>query len=182
MKFKVNKSGFVTQVKFGRKESGCVIPYNEYGILCANLHTVIWALEDIDVNTPAENSISEDAVIELWEQVSGEWRDKEIEKYALDFTGLFFKYEKQDYALLTVTFSKLYIAVNADFALPFIQAGMYDFYLQVSSPLPKGSQALDLAREADSPFVLAVQSGRFGDLIAFTLPALIPEKEMSYLR
>jgi|GEM_PF-5555980 len=184
MKIKVNKSGFVTRVRYGRNESGSVVPYQRgYSILCANLHTVVWALEDVDVNTPAlETPVSGEAVIELWEQVSGEWRNKEIEKYALNFTGLFFKYEKQDYALLVVTFSKLYVAVKADFVLPFIQAGTHDFYLHTTEDLPpEKDRAIDLAEELCMPIVLAVRSD-LEDLTAFIAPALIPEREMSYLR
>ena len=183
MKFKVNKSGFVTQIRYGRNESGCVVSYQRgYSILCANLHTVVWALEDVDVNTPAKNSISEEAVIELWEKVSGEWHDKEIGKYALNFTGLFFKYEKQDYALLMVTSSNLYVAVKADFVLPFMQAGTHDFYLHTTEDLPpEKDRAIDLTEELSTPIVLAVRSD-LEDLTAFIAPALIPEREMSYLR
>lgn len=183
MKFKVNKSGFVTQVRFGRYESGDVVPY-KHGILCANTYMVVWVPDGADVKAPSgEVLVSGETLVGLWEEVSRKRHDEKSEKYSLDFTGLLFKYGKQDYVLLTVASSRLYIAVVADFAMPFIQAGTHDFYLQVSSPLPEGNQeALDLAREADSPIVLAVESGRFGDLTAFVLPALIPEWEMSYLR
>jgi len=185
MKIKVNKSGFVTRVRYERNESGSVVPYQRrYGILCANLHTVVWALEDVDVNTPAlETPVSGEAVIELWERVSAEWYSEKFEKHLLEHTGLFFKYDKQDYMLLAIPSTKMFVAVAAEFIQPFLATKAYNFYLHITEDLPSEEEdnALDLTEELDLPLILAVRSD-LGDLTAFTAPALIPEEIMSYLR
>ena len=180
MKIKVDRSGFVTQVKFDRYESGAVVPYQS-GNLCANTYTVVLANEDANINSPAmEAFVSGEALIEFWKLTSEEWYDQKTEKYALECTGLFFKYDKQLYTLLTIPRTKMFTAVEANFIQSFVKT--HSFYLcNLHQQLPAVTHAIDLVAElGGAPAILAVRYN--GELTAFIAPALIPEEIMRYFK